>query len=185
IRGRASNEEGKVVHIKPGNPENGKTVFEAKKCTVCHSQGSRGLGQAPLQRSLTEIVGLMWSHSFQMVSDMRRVGLKIPRFSEQEMADLVSYLYFLPYYGEKGDPSKGKDVFSEKGCAVCHSRDAVEEGKGIDLAETAGFSLFELVSAMWNHVPEMEKMVTELNLAWPRFEKDEMKDLIAYIQSLE
>jgi hypothetical protein len=38
---------------------------------------------------------------------------------------------------------------------------------------------------MWNHAPEMEKMVTEMYLLWPRFEKNEMKDLISYIQSLK
>ena len=45
--------------------------------------------------------------------------------------------------------------------------------------------LLELISVMWNHAPEMEKMVTEMNLIWPRFEKNEMKDLISYIQSLK
>jgi hypothetical protein len=37
---------------------------------------------------------------------------------------------------------------------------------------------------MWNHIPQMEKMLTEMNLLWPRFEKAEMRDLIQYIQSL-
>jgi hypothetical protein len=94
-------------------------------------------------------------------------------------------LYFINYFGEERNAARGKRIFIEKGCLSCHSKEAVEKEKGIDLAEVSQFNVFELISAMWNHVPEMEKMVTELNLVWPRFEKNEMKDLILYIQSLK
>lgn len=185
IKGDAQNKEGETIYIQPGNPREGQEVFRRKKCLVCHVAPRLDLQRSPLNKSLTEIVGMMWSHSFQMWEKMKEKGLQIPHFKEAEMADLMAYLYFIPYYGLKGSPDRGEKIFSEKGCISCHSKKAVAEQKGIDLAEVSHFSLFELISVMWNHVPQMEKMVTEMNLVWPRFEKGEMKDLISYIQSLK
>lgn len=185
IQERALNQSGEKIYIQPGNPREGREVFQDKKCYVCHEGKSLSLRQSHLRRSLTEIVGMMWSHSYQMWSEMREMGLSVPVFSNEEMADLMSYLYFIQYYGEDASQEEGKNIFVQKGCASCHSEEAVEQNRGIDLAAVSGYTVFELISAMWNHVSEMEKMVTELNLSWPRFEKDEMKNLITYIQSMD
>lgn len=184
IKGNALNESGETVYMNPGNPGKGREVFRKKKCTACHGDNALDLKAVSLRKSLTEIVRMMWNHSYQMWEIMKEKGLQIPRFSNEEMADLMTYLYFIQYYGEKGDHFRGKEIFVEKGCVYCHGREAVEQKKGIDLAEVSTLTVFELISAMWNHVPQMEKMVTEMNLVWPRFEKNEMKDLIYYIQSL-
>lgn len=72
----------------------------------------------------------------------------------------------------------------DKGCVFCHGPEGRGNSRGIDLTPVSKRTIFGLVSAMWNHVPEMAKMVSEFNLAWPRFEKNEMKDLISFIQSL-
>ena len=184
IKGNAENRNGETIYIQPGSPKKGKAVFAEKQCISCHSQGGFDLLASDLRKSLTEIVGMMWNHSSPMWEEMRSRGLRIPRFDDSEMSDLTAYLYFIPYYGEAGDVTSGKAIFEEKGCISCHSQEAIAEGKGIDLGEITGSSFFDLISAMWNHVPEMEKMVTEMNLLWPRFEKKEMKDLIFYIQSL-
>ena len=185
IRGNALNREGETVYIQPGNPLKGREVFVKKKCTVCHDSPDLDLRKSPLRKSLTEIVGMMWSHSYQMWEEMKEKGLQIPHFDDDEMADLMAYLYFIPYYGLKGSSDQGKRIFKEKGCVSCHSQEAVKEKKGINLSEVSELSIFELISVMWNHVPQMEKMVTEMNLVWPRFEKGEMKDLVSYIQSLK
>ncbi len=120
-----------------------------------------------------------------MWEEMRERGLNIPNFDNREMADLVAFLYFIPYYGENADLTSGQKVFEEKGCILCHSQEAVTEREGLDLKSASQNSVLDLISAMWNHVPEMEKMVTESNLAWPRFTETEMKNLIRYIQSLK
>jgi cytochrome c len=185
IRSEALNPGGDTVYVLPGNSPEGENVFREKKCFVCHGENGVGLRKASLRKGLTEIVGSMWNHSSRMWTEMKGRGLEVPRFAAREMADLMSFLYFLQFYGEEGNPAKGKTVFSEKGCAVCHGPEAVEKKKGPDLKTVSVFSIPELISAMWNHVPEMEKMVTELNLIWPRFEKDEMKDLIYYLRSFD
>lgn len=185
IKENALNPEGETVYTEPGNPRQGQDVFQKKGCQVCHGPRGQSLQRHPLRKTLTEIVGMMWNHFDLMWGKMRDRSLSIPRFDNKEMADLVSYLYFISYFGEREDRAAGQRVFEEKGCILCHSKEAVEEEKGIDLAEASQFTAFELVAAMWNHVPEMEKMVTEFNLAWPRFEENEMKNLIRYIQSLK
>ncbi|OGD21024.1 MAG: hypothetical protein A2W03_10075 [Candidatus Aminicenantes bacterium RBG_16_63_16] len=185
IRAESWNPSGEVLYLQPGNPRQGQEVFREKHCSVCHGEAGQGLKQSHLRKGLTEIVGLMWNHSYKMWEEMKRRGLKIPRFTTEEMADLVTFLYFLPLYGERGDAKKGEQAFISKGCASCHIQDATEKNKGIDLGEASHLTIFELVSAAWNHVPEMERMTTELGLLWPRFEKDELKNLLSYIQSLK
>lgn len=185
IKGSASNPEGKTVYIQPGSPRKGQHVFDEKHCTACHSERSHDLLESDLQKSLTEIVGMMWNHSSSMWQEMRSRGLAIPRFDVEEMSDLTAYLYFISFYGKKGNPARGEVIFKEKGCSSCHSQEAIEAGSGVDLKDVPRSSFLELIAALWNHVPEMEKMVTEMNLSWPRFEKNEMKDLISFIQSMK
>jgi cytochrome c2 len=184
IKGNALNEKGETIYVNPGSPNRGREVFEQKKCTECHGNKDLDLKKSSLRLSLTEIVRMMWNHSYEMWEIMEESGLEVPRFTNKEMADLMTYLYFIHYYGGKGDHVRGKKVFVEKGCISCHSEEAVEQKKGIDLSEVSNLTVFELISAMWNHLPQMEKMVTEMSLIWPRFERAEMRDLIQYIQSL-
>ncbi len=185
IKGKAENPEGETIYIQPGSPQRGQQVFVEKRCGSCHSPAEIDLQERDLQKSLTEIVGMMWSHSSSMWQEMRSRNLSMPKFEVEEMSDLTAYLYFISFYGKKGDAVRGGVIFNEKGCILCHSKEAIEAGKGIDIKDFPRTSVLELVSALWNHAPEMEKMVTEMNLAWPRFEQNEMKDLISYIQSLK
>jgi cytochrome c2 len=185
IKGNAANPEGKTVYIQPGSPRKGQKVFMEKRCASCHSQWELDLQESDLQKSLTEIVGMMWNHSSSMWQEMKSRNLTIPRFDVGEMSDLTAYLYFISFYGKKGDSASGEVIFKEKGCLSCHSQEAIDVGKGIDLKDIPRSSFLELISAMWNHAPEMEKMVTEMYLLWPRFEKNEMKDLISFIQSMK
>jgi len=185
IQGNALNSNAEKVYIQPGNPKKGRDVFRQKNCSACHGENNLSLKRSSLRKSLTEIVGMMWSHSNKMWAEMREMGLQIPHFDNKEMADLVAYLYFIQYYGGNPSLSEGINIFEEKGCISCHNKQAVEEKKGIDLTQVAGMTVFELISAMWNHVPEMEKMITEMNLIWPRFEKGELKNLVYYIQTLK
>ncbi len=185
IKENAANPEGETLYMEPGNPSRGQDVFLKKRCQVCHGSKGESLEKSLLRRSLTEIVGMMWNHSNVMWSEMRERGLNIPSFDNIEMADVVAYLYFIPYYGTPGDQVSGRKVFEEKGCISCHSQESDAEKENLDLKSVSQDSVFELISAMWNHVPEMEKMVTEFNLIWPKFDEKEMKDLIQYIRSLQ
>ncbi len=185
IREDALNESGDVNYIQPGNPREGKVVFAEKRCTACHGNDGEYLKTDSLRKSLTEIVASMWSHSFQMWGEMEKRKIKVPRFNIQEMADLTAFLYFVPYYRGQGLAARGQQIFVEKGCAQCHTQGGTLEKNRRSLGGVSRLTIFNLLSEMWNHIPQMEKMVTEFNLVWPRFEKDEMHDLLLYIQTLK
>jgi cytochrome c2 len=80
IKGNAANQEGETVYIQPGSPRKGQKVFMEKRCASCHSQQEFDLSESDLQKSLTEIVGMMWNHSSSMWQEMKSRNLTIPRF---------------------------------------------------------------------------------------------------------
>lgn len=189
IRGAAVNPTGEIIYAEPGSPKRGNDLFEQKNCSACHAVWGEGgrqgpdIGRRELRLSLTEIAGKIWSHSSQMWQEMRRLGLSFPIFSPKEMADLISYLYFIQFFDEKGDPKKGKKLYREKTCIFCHALEGEGENVGPDLGESeAHFSPIFLASAMWNHAIVMEDMLAEKDLAWPRFSGNEMRDLVSYVQ---
>ncbi len=185
IKENALNTKGEIIYMESGSPKRGQEIFQKKGCHVCHEPRGQNLNKSLLRNSLTEIVGIMWNHSSLMWEEMRERGLNIPNFDNKEMADLVAFLYYIPYYGNNADLTAGQKVFEEKGCILCHSQESEKEEKGLDLTNVSQNSALDLISSMWNHVSEMEKMVIEFNLVWPRFTEDEMKNLILYIQSLK
>src|SRR5512140_1353199 len=53
-------------------------------------------------------------------------------------------------------PLQGRDIFQSKGCSRCHAVNGVGGDVGPDLARSsAESSLPQLVTAMWNHAPQM------------------------------
>lgn len=179
------------VYMVPGSPARGEKVFAAKGCGRCHA--IRGVGgrigpdfdTKPLHQSVTEIAGRMWNHEPGMWAKMQTLGLPLPQFSDQELSDLIAYLFFLQYLDPPGNVEKGKTVYLEKGCVLCHyAPPGTEKLLAPDLARSAAVaSPFELSSAMWNHAPVMEAQIRERGLAWPRFQGNEVRDLIEYLRS--
>jgi len=190
IRGRAVAGIPNQKLTAPGDPIAGKRLFAEKGCLRCHAiRGAGGavgpdLGRKELYRSVTGIAGAMWNHGPAMWAKMEQLRLARPRFSKNEMADLIAYLYFVGYTDPPGNPTSGKKLFAQKGCAACHTLGEAEEKLGPDLATSEAISSpLRLIAAMWNHAPTMEKLVQEKGLPWPKFEGDEMRDLVEYIRS--
>lgn len=169
------------------------------------------LANEELQGSVSEIANRMWNHGPEMWETMDAQGIPIPELSGEEMADIIAYVYFSSYMDKGGDPYKGKEYFAIKGCASCHSLGVSFTGHdsnkvdfaikgctschslgqageriGPDLSESEAItSPVHLASSMWNHAPVMEKMLQESGLPWPRFEGNEMRDLVKYIRTLK
>lgn len=183
IRGQMPGEVPDDKFMLPGSPGSGRRLFIDKGCAACHSaDGRAGTGGPDLlgtsaYKSVTEIAGAMWNHGPDIWAEMERAGATRPTFVGTEMADIVSYLYFLRYSDKPGDPVAGKRLFVDKGCAQCHSP---AHTLGASAALT---SPIELMAAMWNHGPTMEKLIVEKGLNWPIFQGDEMRDLIEYVRS--
>jgi hypothetical protein len=73
-------------------------------------------------------------------------------------------------------------VFAEKGCAACHKAGV---GGAPDLsALLKRTDRADLASAMWNHAPQMHRLMAEKAPFWPKFEPGEMRSLVAYLRSL-
>jgi len=176
---------GREVDLLPlPDPYRGQQVYRDKRCDACH--GGAG-GNAPdntrsaLSKTVSEITGLLWNHSYAMGAEMEARGVSFPRFEGSELSDLIAYMFFLGYVGEDGDPQQGAAVFRAKGCADCHTGnvEGIPDLTGLyDRSDRA-----VLAAAMWNHAPQMHSLMAEASRSWPKFEPGEMRDLAAFLRS--
>ena len=157
-----------------GHSESGEQLFASKGCSECHV-GKRALESLLHNATLTVIAVDMWNHQPSMKNPP-------PTFSQEEMRQIISYLWARQYFVPTGNADRGKQVFAEKNCEKCHndpSSGAPKLGKGKD-----AHSDITMVAALWQHGPKMLDMMSERKLPWPRFTAQQMSDLIAYLNTL-
>jgi mono/diheme cytochrome c family protein len=78
-----------------GNAERGKKVFSAKNCGTCHNDPASGapkLGKGKDAYSDITMVATLWEHGPRMLDLMTAKKIAWPRFTSQEMSDVISYL---------------------------------------------------------------------------------------------
>ncbi len=176
------------VYFEPGSPRRGREMFSGKRCDVCHAVAGKGGSGGPdlgtrgreLVGSVSAVAGVMWNHSRGMTAEFARRGIGHAKFSGQEMADVIAYLYFVNYASVAGRPDRGAQLFAER-CAACHTAGA-GPAVGPDLAEAPALDdPIAIVTAMWNHAPRMEEQARKHGLVWPRFEKGDTADLAAFL----
>ena len=127
--------------------------------------------------TLTEIAVDMWNHAPRMIQP-------VPQLSEDEMRQLLSYLWMRQFVYAKGDAGRGKQVFAAKRCADCHN--GGEHGAPQLPGQGRGYSEITIVSALWKHGPQMFSRMREAKMAWPRFNNpQQMTDLVAYLNTVQ
>jgi cytochrome c len=182
IRAQGRREDAQVDLLPMPNPSKGAAIFESKRCSSCHRpEGGEGpdLGSSTLNMTVSEIGGMLWNHSYAMSDLMRSRGIRFPRFEGREMADLISYLFFLGFVDEQGNPDRGSSLFEENGCSMCHGA----EGGGPELSGSKAVTdPVALCASMWNHSPEMHNLMADQAVAWPKFDPGDMADLAAYLR---
>ncbi len=172
-----------------GDPTAGRSLFLQRGCLHCHSiWGSGGtlgpdLAIVGAGRSMQQLAGMFWNHTPRMIETVRRRGVKWPTFTEEELANLISYVYYVKLFDEPGDPALGARWFREKRCVECHSVGGKGEKVGPALDQYANYiAPIMLAEGMWNHGPRMQYKQVSRGVAIPTFAGREMADIQAYIR---
>ena len=155
-------------------PDAGKALFASKGCADCH-QGKLALEGRLAQSTLTSVAAAMWNHAPEMLQ-------MPPALNEEEMRSIVSYVWATQFFADHGNAGRGKGLFTQKNCTVCHndpSSGAPSLARGKD-----AYSPVTMVAALWKHGPRMLERIEQKNLPWPRFSSAEMSDLVAYLNTL-
>ncbi len=170
--------------LKQADPESGRQIFLKKRCDGCHAVRGAGAARAPdlgarsLPRTLGQFAATMWNHAPAMWSSMRSQGITRPQFSNQEMADLIAYLFTQRYFEASGSSARGQRLFEEKGCMGCHGKG----GPAPALARWSGAaSPVAIAATLWNHGPLMFASMQQRQISWPRFGPGEIVDLMEYL----
>jgi mono/diheme cytochrome c family protein len=154
--------------------DSGAVLFRSKGCADCHN-GKMDLAVLLKNQTITQIAADMWDHQPSMKPQP-------PVLSQEEMRQILGYIWAKQYFRGDGNAERGKKVFAEKGCATCHNDPSSGAPK---LAHGAnGYSDITMVSVLWSHGPRMLERMNEKKIAWPRFTAPQMADLIAYLNSL-
>jgi len=179
-----------IADILPEDPTRGEKLFVNKGCVKCHGvTGERGkialevvtkdMGDTPLDLAVK-----LWNHMPSVVSGMDQTRRVKPALTGQELNDLSVYLYFLRFSDGRGNAVRGRSVFTEKGCYLCHPL----AGKGKQ--DQLGFVEFPrnispifLSKGIWNHSLDMVARMAQIGMKWPKFRETEMLDLFEYIKA--
>lgn len=186
IRQQSSDRPRERALLAPGNPNTGRQVFAAKGCSRCHGASGRGGSGGPdladhdLRRSADELAGRMWNHSTGMRRAMLDRGISWPRFDGSELADLVAFLYFIPYADTAGNSAAGEQLFTALSCSNCHGGGSGEGAPDL-LGSAAAATPASFVAAMWNGAPEMLRATLAEGLPWPELDAARLRDLQAYL----
>jgi cytochrome c2 len=150
---------------RPGDAARGKTAFDGKGCSGCHSITGPGTGPAVSSwGSLADpvsFVAAMWNHAPKMKEAIASKGGKWPEITTQDMADMLVYLQNQPAPKKAAVEfllpaiEDGKGLFDEK-CGGCHKGASALENKLKD--ET----LTDVAVAMWNHASLMRQPAPDI-----------------------
>lgn len=180
-----------AITFELGDAGRGKTILEAKGCMHCHSFRGAGGSLGPdflnikLDSSVTEIAAMMWNHGPIMWDIMERHEITYPTFEKGEMADLIAYLYSLMLEDEPGNAEIGSAIVKDRGCLKCHSLRGDGPAISKDLADVGNLQTpVAMITAMWNHAPEMQKKFEGKKLQWPELHARDMANLYAFLGSI-
>ena len=82
------------------------------------AQTGPDFGRIDLGNTLLELASKLLNHIPPMIQGMERMKMMKPTLSGDEITDISAYLYFLKFFDEPGDATRGKYLFNEKGCGT-------------------------------------------------------------------
>ena len=180
---------GRAQTLIPEDPAKGARLFVSKGCIRCHAFKGEGgktgpdFGRVDLGNTLLDLASKLLNHIPPMVQGMERMRMTKPNLTGEEITDISAYLYFLKFFDDPGNGTRGQYLFNEKGCGKCHplSGRGKEGEPGLDQFPQ-NISPVYLSEMIWNHGPVMIAQMVKLGMKWPTFEGTEMMDLLEYIK---
>jgi len=177
--------------VVAADSERGAALFESLTCVQCHSVNGKGGRIGPdlgrlADRNFTpaSLAATMWNHAPKMWESMRASDIKAGDLDEQAAADLFAYFYSARFFDLPGDAARGKRVLEDR-CARCHGLKTPSTSGIPPVVEWQGANTpFELVAAMWNHLPRMEAAATASRIPLPRLSAQDLVDLLVYVRHL-
>ncbi len=183
IRSETSVREVGIRYLSLPDIVRGGSLFRSKGCVSCHQAGAGpDLTKLPLRKTMSEICGILWNHSFAMQARMQVRGNLFHRLRGNELADILAYIYFLHFSRDEGDVSRGEKAFRSKGCANCHEADDSKHPGPSLAAGDSDFTMLRLATSMWNHAPIMYESMESEVMKWIKLEPDDMQDLSKYLR---
>lgn len=178
--------------LQAGDAKRGWQAFRTKGCMICHKVGlgseeSVGPDLARVAGDLNEadLAASMWNHAPQMWEKTSERALSFQPMSDQEATDLFSFISFLRYMEDEGDPQQGRTVLESKSCTSCHSLSGKGGGAAPDITSWSQYvNPLAWLQKMWQHAPQMLDEMRRRGLVWPTFKGEEMVNLIAYVRDL-
>jgi len=173
----------------PGDPIAGRRLFVERRCVRCHAIWGNGgtlgpdFASAGAGQSLHQLAGMFWNHTPRMIETVRSRGVGWPRFTEGELADIISYIYYVKLFDAPGDAARGERWFSEKGCVECHAVGRIGGTSAPPLDSYARYiAPIALAQGLWNHGPRM-RLRQAAQQGWAlRFLGREIADIQAFIR---
>lgn len=178
---------GRMSTLRFGDPGAGEAVLREKGCDGCHTVGATAPGKIDLSgaarrvRTLTGLAVQMWNHRPLMAARAGRQQVELKPFEEDEMGQLLGYLYEKGYFEQRGNLRRGQRAFKAKGCASCHDSGTSDAPslRGRD----KGISVPAIASAIWRHGPTMLAAMERQGTRWPTMTDRDVVDLIEYLNS--
>jgi len=188
-------------HLDFSSPQAGRAMFRTEACATCHSATVKASrvrrppiematvvgepsGKAMRKSSRTEfntITGFtaaMWNHVPKNLNYGSETGARKETVTNDEMGDLISYVYFNGGFEEQGNPARGRRIFVKKGCQSCHGDVAANDRL---IAKDGRYSAARMVAAVWSHGPEMLEEMQNSGIEWPELSGRQMADVIAFL----
>jgi mono/diheme cytochrome c family protein len=122
----------------------------------------------------------MWNKAPSMLRAMKDAGVKPPRLTAEDMANIVAYLYSVNYFAEAGDAGRGKELMTAKGCSSCHKVPGLSGSGAVPITRLNRPAAF--VAALWNHLVVPERP-DQARIQWPELNAQQTADLVAYLQT--
>jgi len=166
----------------------GVRIYRTKGCRGCH--GSRtgfpeGLDLRSLQtaRSIYELAAAMWNHLPGMRNAVANEEDAPAPMSSRQAGDLIAFLFARGYFDGPGDPERGKRLFEQKQCVICHQL----RGRGGVIGPRLDFfsrsSPIQLAAGLWNHAPGMAEAMYRTRVSRPTLSGPELGALASYLTS--